>query len=69
MKNKKEKNVWVKRTETFTDSKKAQLRAKELKRNESIADVIVENIEGGHIVSYSVDEWYIEAIKKIGVKL
>jgi len=69
MKNKSKKNFWVKRTETFTDGKRAKSRASELRINGNTTDVTVDNVDGGYIVSYAVAKWYLEATSKLGIRL
>ena len=69
MRSKREKGYWVKRTERYTDAKRAKDRAGSLRLHEHISHVTVERKEDGFEVSYSVAQWYLDDLKGAGIAL
>ena len=69
MKDKREKDIWVEKTMCISDGVEAKKKARELRLNENVTNVVVNKEEHGYIISYSVIKWYLESLNKIGVKL
>jgi hypothetical protein len=69
MKHKREKNYWDKRTESFADGTRAKSRAGSLRACEHVSHVTVQKSGDEYVVSYSVAKWYVEELRKAGVRL
>lgn len=69
MRNKREKNYWLKKTERFRDSRSAKSRAKYLRTQEHVSHVTVSKEKEEHLVSYSIAKWYADELEQAGGKL
>ena len=69
MRNKREKNYWLKKTERFSDNASAKTRAGYLRMQEHVSHVTVSKNEEAHLVQYSVAKWYMEELEQAGLKL
>ncbi len=63
------KNYWSKQKEQYQDGRKARDRARFLRTYEHIEHVHVDKESEQYIVRYSVARWWLEEIKKAGIKL
>ena len=69
MKNKKVHGYWKKFNEEFSDGSKAQERAIGLRANEYISHVTVTKTGDSYFVGYSVQTWYYDEAKSLGIKI
>ncbi len=64
------KDYWIKRTESFSKGTDAQERAAELRNTENVSHVLCDgNQRDGYVVSYSVARWYAEEQERLGIRV
>lgn len=69
MKRKRVKAYWLKQKEAFTTGSEAKARAGYLREYKEIQHVIVERVEDGYQVKYSIAKWYHEQLEELGIRL
>ena len=69
MKRKRVKGYWLKRKEAFTTGSEAKARAGYLREYKEIQHVIVERVEEGYLVRYSIAKWFAEQLEELGIRV
>jgi len=69
MKKKKQKGYWEKLTEKYSKGVEAKARVAELRAHEHVSHVTVEKNGNEYIVSFSVAKWYLDELRRAGIKL
>ena len=69
MRRKREKDYWIKKSESYANAASAQARAGSLRMHEHTSHVQVRPTDDGFEVSYSVARWHLEALEQAGARL
>lgn len=69
MRRKRVKGYWLKRKENFVTGTEAKARAGYLREYNEVQHVVVERVEDGYLVKYSIAKWYQEQLEELGIRL